>query len=153
MAILGIGTDIVDVARIEKLLRDKRDDFLARVFAAPEVVYCDSKARAAVHFAARFAAKEAFMKAIGTGWAKGVGFAEITVANDPDGKPSLRVTGQAKNILDGFGPSFLWLSLSHTREYAMAVVVIETSETSVATPRAAKTARTKTVTRTRNSKR
>ncbi|MBK9973375.1 MAG: holo-ACP synthase [Planctomycetes bacterium] len=125
MAILGIGTDIVDVARIEKLLRDKRDDFLPRVFSAQEVSYCDGKAAAAVHFAARFAAKEAFMKAIGTGWAKGVGFSEIAVTNDPDGKPVLQVKGIAKDILDGFGPSFLWLSLSHTKEYAMAMVVIE----------------------------
>lgn len=125
MAIMGIGTDIVDVARIEKLLRDKRDEFLARVFTPEEVAYCDGKARPAIHFAARFAAKEALMKAIGTGWAKGVGFGDIRVVNDPDGKPGLQTHGETKRILDGFGPSFLWLSLSHTKEYAMAVVVIE----------------------------
>lgn len=127
MAIVGIGTDIVDVARIEKLLRDKRDEFLARVFTPEEIAYCDEKARPAVHYAARFAAKEALMKAIGTGWAKGVGFGDIHVANDPDGKPGLQTQGETKRILDGFGPSFLWLSLSHTKEYAMAVVVIEKS--------------------------
>ncbi|MBE7491506.1 MAG: holo-ACP synthase [Planctomycetes bacterium] len=125
MAILGIGTDIVDVARIERLLRDKRDEFLARVFSPDEVAYCDAKARPAVHFAARFAAKEALMKAIGTGWAEGVGFQDIHVTNDPAGKPILQTQGETRRKLDGLGPSFLWLSLSHTREYAMAVVVIE----------------------------
>jgi holo-[acyl-carrier protein] synthase len=125
MAIVGIGTDIVDVARIEKLLRDKRDEFLARVFTPEEIAYCDEKARPAVHFAARFAAKEALMKAIGTGWAKGVGFGDIRVINNAEGKPDLQTQGETKRILDGFGPSFLWLSLSHTKEYAMAMVVIE----------------------------
>ncbi|MBX3474831.1 MAG: holo-ACP synthase [Planctomycetes bacterium] len=125
MAILGIGTDIVDVARIEKLLRDKRDEFLARVFTPEEAAYCDEKARPAIHYAARFAAKEALMKAIGTGWAKGVGFGDIRVVNDPDGKPGLQTQGETKRILDGFGPSFLWLSMSHTREYATATVIIE----------------------------
>lgn len=131
MAILGIGTDIVDVARIEKLLRDKRDEFLARVYTKEEIAYCDEKARPAVHFAARFAAKEALMKAIGTGWAKGVGFGDICVVNDPDGKPGLQTQGETRRILDGFGPSFLWLSLSHTKEYAMAMVVIEAKATAV----------------------
>jgi len=125
MAILGIGTDIVEVGRIEKLLTDKREEFLARVFTQTETEYCRTKARPAVHFAARFAAKEAFMKAIGTGWSQGVGFSQIGVANNEDGKPNLVVTGEAKAILDGLGPSFLWLSVSHTREYATATVVIE----------------------------
>jgi len=131
MAIVGIGTDIVDVARIEKLLRDKRDEFLARVFTPEEIAYCDEKARPAVHFAARFAAKEALMKAIGTGWAKGVGFGDIRVINNAEGKPDLQTQGETKRILDGFGPSFLWLSLSHTKEYAMAMVVIEAKATAV----------------------
>lgn len=128
MGLLGIGTDIVDVARIEKLLRDKRDEFLARVFSPEEIAYCSQMARPAVHFAARFAAKEALMKAIGTGWAEGVGFKDIHVTNDPAGKPVLQAQGETKRRLDGLGPSFLWLSLSHTKEYAMAVVVIESKQ-------------------------
>ncbi|MCB9933054.1 MAG: holo-ACP synthase [Planctomycetes bacterium] len=125
MAILGIGTDIVEVARIEKLLQDKRKEFLARVFTPTEIEYCRGKARPEIHFAARFAAKEAFMKAIGTGWSQGVGFSQIGVCNNEDGKPTLEISGEAKVVLDGLGPSFLWLSLSHTREYATATVVIE----------------------------
>jgi holo-[acyl-carrier protein] synthase len=125
MAILGIGTDIVEVARIQKLLRDKADEFLPRVFTTAEIDYCGRKANPALHYAGRFAAKEAFMKALGTGWAKGVGFGDIGVLNDTEGKPALHIAGEAKRILDGFGPSFLWLSLSHTREYATATVVIE----------------------------
>ena len=128
MAILGIGTDIVEVSRIEKLLHEKRKEFLARVFTPTEIDYCRGKARPEIHFAARFAAKEAFMKAIGTGWAKGVGFNQIGVCNTEDGKPVLEIDGEAKAVLDGFGPSFLWLSMSHTREYATATVVIEASE-------------------------
>lgn len=131
MAILGIGTDIVDVARIEKLLTDKREEFLERVFTPTEIAYCGGKAREAVHFAARFAAKEAFMKAIGTGWAKGVGFNQIGVSNNEEGKPGLSVTGEAKELLDGLGPSFLWLSLSHTRDYATATVVIESERDAI----------------------
>ncbi|MCB9895253.1 MAG: holo-ACP synthase [Planctomycetes bacterium] len=125
MAILGLGTDIVEVARIDKLLQDKRQEFLARVFTPIEIEYCRAKARPEIHFAARFAAKEAFMKAIGTGWSQGVGFSQIGVVNNEDGKPALEITGEAKTVLDGLGPSFLWLSMSHTREYATATVVIE----------------------------
>ena len=125
MAILGLGTDIVEVARIEKLLKDKREEFLARVFTPTETEYCRGKARPHIHFAARFAAKEAFMKAIGTGWAKGVGFNQIGVCNNEDGKPSLEISGEAKGVLDGLGPSFLWLSISHASEYATATVIIE----------------------------
>ena len=125
MGILGIGTDIVEVARIEKLLHDKRKEFLARVFTLTEIEYCRAKARAEIHFAARFAAKEAFMKAIGTGWSQGVGFNQIGVSNNEEGKPALEITGAAKAVLDGFGPSSLWLSMSHTREYATATVIIE----------------------------
>ena len=127
MAILGIGTDIIEVGRIEKLLTDKRQEFLDRVFTPTEVEYCRGTARPAVHFAARFAAKEAFMKAIGTGWSQGVGFSQIGVTNNEDGKPCLEITGEAKAILGGLGPSVLWLSMSHTREYATATVVIEKS--------------------------
>ncbi len=125
MAILGMGTDIVDVARIERLLADKREEFLDRVFTPTEVAYCGGKAREGVHFAARFAAKEAFMKAVGTGWAKGVSFNQIGVKNNDEGRPELSVTGEAKKLLDGLSPSFLWVSLSHTREHATATVIIE----------------------------
>ncbi|MCA8916238.1 MAG: holo-ACP synthase [Planctomycetes bacterium] len=125
MAILGLGTDIVEVARIDKLLQDKRKEFLARVFTTTEIEYCRGKAKPEIHFAARFAAKEAFMKAIGTGWSQGVGFNQIGVENNEDGKPALVITGEAKSRLDGLGPSSLWLSMSHTREYATATVVIE----------------------------
>jgi holo-[acyl-carrier protein] synthase len=125
MAIIGIGTDIVEVKRIEKLLASKREEFLSRVFSRKEAAYCEAKAKPAIHFAARFAAKEAFMKALGTGWAKGVGFRDITVSNNDDGKPSLEIVGKARVLLDEKGPTWLWLSLSHTREFAMAVAVIE----------------------------
>jgi holo-[acyl-carrier protein] synthase len=129
MGIQGLGTDIVEVARIERLLRDKGDEFKARVFTPHEIEYCNARPKPAPHFAARFAAKEAFMKAIGTGWAKGVGFTDIGVRNNPDGKPELEIAGEARRIIDGKGPSFLWLSMSHTNEYATATVIIESTGT------------------------
>ncbi|MCC6466326.1 MAG: holo-ACP synthase [Planctomycetes bacterium] len=125
MAILGIGTDIVEVARIKRMLDDKRELFLSRVYTANEIAYCTARARPEQHFAARFAAKEAFLKALGTGWAQGAGFTDAEVANDPQGRPALAITGRAKELLDGLGPSFLWVSLSHTNDYATATVVIE----------------------------
>jgi holo-[acyl-carrier protein] synthase len=139
MAILGIGTDIVEVARIERLLRDKGGEFLARVFTPTEVEYCNARPKPGPHFAARFAAKEAFMKAIGTGWAKGVGFGEIGVENNSDGKPRLVLTGEAQSFMDGKGPSFLWLSLSHTKDYATATVVIESTGAALPSPNPART--------------
>lgn len=125
MAILGIGTDIVEVSRIKRMLDDKRELFLSRVYTAAEVAYCTARARPEQHFAARFAAKEAFLKALGTGWAQGAGFAEVAVDNDAQGRPQLVTSGRAKELLDGLGPSFLWVSLSHTSEYATATVLIE----------------------------
>ncbi len=125
MAIIGIGTDLVEVKRIEKLLAGKREEFLSRVFTPAEAAYCEAKARPSLHFAARFAAKEAFMKALGTGWAKGVGFGDIVIVNDESGQPGYEIAGETRKLLDSRGPTWLWLSISHTREFAMAVAVIE----------------------------
>lgn len=128
MAIVGIGTDIVDVARIQKLLDEKPEEFLSRVFTEIEVNYCRSKKRPAVHYAARFAAKEAFMKAIGTGWAKGVGFSQVGIINDDDGAPSLIITGQALTCMTDKGANFAHISASHTHEYATATVILESRD-------------------------
>ncbi|MHC4840912.1 MAG: holo-ACP synthase [Planctomycetota bacterium] len=128
MAIVGIGTDIVDVARIQKLLDEKPDEFLSRVFTETEIDYCRTKKRPAVHYAARFAAKEAFMKAIGTGWAKGVGFGQIGVINDDDGAPSLVLTEQALTCMADAGATKTHVTASHTNEYATATVILENTD-------------------------
>ncbi|MCC6573618.1 MAG: holo-ACP synthase [Planctomycetes bacterium] len=127
MAIIGIGTDIVAVSRIARMLEEKREDFVARVYTQREVKYCEAQARPNLHFAARFAAKEALMKALGTGWAEGVGFNQIGVANRDDGGPEYELSGRALELLEGENASRVWLSLSHTDDFAVATAVIETA--------------------------
>jgi holo-[acyl-carrier protein] synthase len=123
--IFGIGTDIIEVARMEeKLLRT--EGLKAEVFTPAEIAYCESKKYPAQHFAARFAAKEAFFKAMGTGWADGYRFAEIEVVNDPSGRPRLRVHGRVEGFCRDRGVAGMQVSLAHVKEYAKAVVVLET---------------------------
>lgn len=119
----GLGTDICDVARIEKSL--KKDAFKNLVFTDAERAYCDSKTHPAQHYAARFAAKEAYMKAIGMGWTSDSDFREIEVVKDLNDAPSLILHGKTKMKATELKLNSLWLSMSHTRNYATAVVVID----------------------------
>ncbi len=121
--IRGIGIDVVAVERMRRWLEDR--DLLHRFFAPEEreAIY-ERKDGAALSLAARFAAKEAFAKALGTGF-KGFGLREVWVVNDALGKPVLRVTGRAERALRRVGGSVLWLSLTHEQENAIAMVVIE----------------------------
>ena len=100
--------------------------FVERVFTAGEREYCESKgAAAAQSYAARFAAKEAFLKAIRTGWRGKLGWQDIEVASDADGAPSLLLTGEARVLADRLGASAVHLSISHTSEHAVAQVLLE----------------------------
>lgn len=123
--VLSIGIDIVEVYRIrEAVARTPR--FAERVFTEAERQYCESKgAAAAQSYAGRFAAKEAFLKAIKTGWRGKIGWQEIEVETDADGVPSLRVSGEAKRIADERGATAIHLSISHTAEHAVAQVLLE----------------------------
>jgi len=124
--ILGIGTDIIEVARIRKVM--ERDlGFREKIFTPHEMEYCDSKRDKYPHYAARFSAKEAFLKAIGTGWRFGIRFGEIEVTHDPLGKPEINVYGKAKEWCKNEAVSKIHVSLSHLKEMATAVVLIETS--------------------------
>lgn len=122
--IIGIGTDIVEVSRIEKLI-EKNPSFLDKVYTDAEIAYCRAKAAMAQSFAARFAAKEAVMKAFGTGWAKGVSFKEIEVVNDGEGKPMVALSGKSLDYANKLRFQAIHLSLSHEKGYAVAFVVIE----------------------------
>jgi len=122
--IIGIGTDIIEVIRIERLLT-KQKRFQARIFTEKEIAYCESKKNKAQNYAARFAAKEAFLKAIGTGWRKGIAFKEIEVVNNEQGKPELFLSGTAKEYTDNLGITNIQLSLSHLKDLAIAVVTAE----------------------------
>ena len=122
--IFGVGTDIIEVARVEeKLLRT--GGLKAKLFTETERAYCDSKHRPALHYAARFAAKEAFLKAMGTGWTGGHKFSEIEVVNNALGKPELFVHGKVAEFCASRGITGMQVSLSHIKELAKAVVVLE----------------------------
>ena len=108
----------------ETLARTPR--FAERVFTEPERAYCEGRGVvAAQHYAARFAAKEAFLKALGTGWRDGIAWHDVAVANHDDGRPFLVITGQAREIYENLGANAAHLSLSHTAEHAIAQVVLE----------------------------
>ena len=128
--IFGAGTDIIEVQRVEdKLLRT--GGLKDRLYTAREIAYCESKHRPALHFAARFAAKEAFLKAMGTGWSGGHKFSEIEVVNNALGKPELFVHGKVKEFCEAHGITAMEVSLTHIKDVASAVVVLEKIPTSI----------------------
>jgi holo-[acyl-carrier protein] synthase len=122
--IFGVGTDIIEVQRVEeKLIRTV--SLKEKLFTPTEIAYCDSKHRPALHYAARFAAKEAFLKAMGTGWSGGHKFSEIEVVNNTLGKPELFVHGKVNEFCRAHGITGMQVSLSHIKDLAKAVVVLE----------------------------
>jgi len=123
--IISTGIDIVEVYRIaETMTRTPR--FTERVFTPREREYCDAKgAAAAQSYAGRFAAKEAFLKAIKTGWRGKIAWHDIEILNDAEGVPSLHIKGEASKILAERGAEFVHLSISHTAEHAVASVILE----------------------------
>ena len=124
--IFGVGTDIIEVARVEQKLT-RTEGLKKKLFTEIEAAYCESKHRPALHYAARFAAKEAFLKAMGTGWSGGHKFDEIEIVNDPLGKPELFVSGKVREFCGARGVVRMSVSLSHVKEMAAAVVILETS--------------------------
>ena len=126
--IVAIGIDIIEVARIrEVLLRTPR--FRERVFTPAERAYCDSRgAVAAQHYAARFAAKEAALKALQTGWRGGISWQDVEVASRESGAPYLVLRGPVLELFNNSGAAAAHLSLSHTTEHAIAQVILERIE-------------------------
>jgi len=125
MRIIGHGIDLVPVSRIAEMLAEHGERFLERCFSPAEQAYMASSPKHREHLAARFAAKEAAMKALGTGLADGVSWLDFEVSNNPAGKPALRVAGRAAAIAAERGISRWWISLSHTADAAMASVIAE----------------------------
>jgi holo-[acyl-carrier protein] synthase len=123
--IVGTGIDIVEVPRIAQAIARFGDRFLHRIFTPGEIRYCDSKQNRAERYAARFAAKEAGLKAIGTGWRLGVAWKELEVRREPSGRPTLVFTGRAAEFANGLGAKHAFLSLSHTADHAIAQVILE----------------------------
>jgi holo-[acyl-carrier protein] synthase len=123
--IVGTGIDIAEVQRIRKAIERHGERFLKRVFTDGEIQYCESKANRAERYAARFAAKEAGMKAIGTGWNHGVRWRDFEVARRPGGRPILLLHGKAAEFAATLGATNVTLSLTHTARQAMAQVILE----------------------------
>jgi holo-[acyl-carrier protein] synthase len=126
--IVSIGIDIIEVARIREVLA-RTPRFAERVFTAAERAYCESRgAVAAQHYAARFAAKEAMLKALQTGWRGGIGWQDVEIAARESGAPFLILHGMVQELLAASGATATHLSLSHTSEHAIAQVVLERVE-------------------------
>jgi holo-[acyl-carrier protein] synthase len=123
--IVGIGTDICEVERIRQAITRFGDRFLRRCFTPHEIAYCQSKANSVERFAGRFAAKEAAMKALGTGLSRGVSWQDFNVGRMPGGRPVLELSGRAAQIAAGLGAIRTHLSITHVPEQAVAFVILE----------------------------
>src|SRR6201746_1603768 len=124
--VLGLGTDLMETRRVQESIDRYGDRFLERIFTAPEIAYClRKKKNAAESFAARFAAKEAGAKALGTGISRGVSWKEFEVRREVSGRPTLHLSGRAAEMAEAMGVRRGSFSLTHSRELALAVVVAE----------------------------
>jgi holo-[acyl-carrier protein] synthase len=128
MPIVGTGVDVAEVARVRAALEDPQTGarFKARVFTADEQTYCEARGVGRYQsYAARFAAKEAMMKALGYGWGRHIGWLDIEVARESDGRPTVRLYGKGAASAASAGVSRVHVALTHTREIAIAQVVVE----------------------------
>ncbi len=123
--IYGVGIDIVKIARIQSALERFGSRFRGRIFTSVEDAYCLEKAKAHLHFALRFAAKEAFVKAIGTGIREGITWKDIEIRNEESGKPALHLYGMSAELCAKLGIRQKFVSLSHEEDYGVAVVILE----------------------------
>ena len=125
MAIVGTGVDLAEVDRIAQSLRTFGTRFQERVFTPGEIAYCERFKNRAERYAARFAAKEAGMKALGTGWRQGIRWVDLEVVRQPGGRPTLVFSGEAARIAERMGVRHVALSLTHTAQQALAQVILE----------------------------
>lgn len=123
--ILGTGVDLAEVARIRDAVERYGQRFIGRIYTPGEIAYVERKANRYERYAGRFAAKEAGMKAIGTGWKRGVRWQDFEVANLPSGRPTLRLHGEAAKIAERLGVKSVQLSITHTAQLGMAHVILE----------------------------
>jgi holo-[acyl-carrier protein] synthase len=124
--IIGTGVDIVEIERLRKIIDRLKDRFIVRVFTAGEQKYCRNHRNPLPHFAARFAAKEAVFKALGTGWAKGVTWLDVDVRREGQDAPTIVLHGEAQRLSASKGVHKVHLSLSHSEQWAVAMVILET---------------------------
>jgi len=122
--VAGVGIDMIEIDRVAVKI-EKGSGFRELVFSEKEIAYCELKADKYQHYGARFAAKEAFFKALGTGWLNGTAFNEVEISNNADGKPELTLIGRTGELLSGQGPMKISVSLTHLKTIASAIVIIE----------------------------
>jgi holo-[acyl-carrier protein] synthase len=120
MTVLGIGTDIVECLRVAQMIERHGEIFLTRVFTPYEIEYCSARKAATQHYAGRFAAKEAVLKALGTGWTRGIHWRDIEVRNELGGKPRIALAGGARDLCAKMGIAEMHISISHCRTHATA---------------------------------
>ncbi len=120
--IFGIGSDIIEIERVGKSIL--KEEFKQKLYSEREIAYCEAN-RKAESYAARFAGKEAFFKALGTGWRDGLILTEVEILNDELGKPYIELSGKTKEIVEAKGVKHIHISLSHSKENAIAYVVLE----------------------------
>jgi holo-[acyl-carrier protein] synthase len=120
MRIQGIGADIVECLRIAQMIERHGELFLQRVFTPHEIAYCQDRKAATQHFAGRWAAKEAVLKAMGTGWTRGIAWQDVEVRNEFGGKPQIVLGGGAREICGNLGIERVMITISHCRHYATA---------------------------------
>ena len=120
MEIVGVGTDIVECLRIGRMIEQHGELFLCRVFTEREIRYCQARKRTTEHFAGRWAAKEAILKALGVGWRRGLTWTDVEVRNDGGGRPQVLLCGAAKEIAVNRRVGDVLLSIAHCRAYAVA---------------------------------
>ena len=123
--IVGLGLDVAEVDRIEAAITRHGAPFIERLFTAAEAAYCERYANRFERYAARFAVKEAAMKALGTGWRHGVRWRDIEVTRDPSGKPGLRLEGVAREFAERLGARNITVSITHSGNLALAQVIFE----------------------------
>ncbi|HEX9975428.1 MAG TPA: holo-ACP synthase, partial [bacterium] len=124
--IFGIGIDIIEVARIQKQIDTESNSFVKKIFTEKEIEYCETKIKnKAQNYAVRFAAKEAFFKALGTGWRDGFLWKDVEIDNDELGKPNILLSGKSKLFIQKNNILKIHVSLSHIKEIAVAVVILE----------------------------
>lgn len=123
--ILGTGVDLAEVERIRAAVARYGRRFIERIYTAGEIAYVERRANRFERYAGRFAAKEAGMKAIGTGWRRGVRWRDFEVANLPSGRPTLKLHGEAARVAQELGVKLISLSITHTAELGMAHVILE----------------------------
>ena len=123
MSVIGIGTDIVECLRIAQMIERHGELFIGRVYTPHEIGYCSARKAATQHYTGRWAAKESVLKALGTGWSRGVSWRDMEIRNDGDGNPRVALAGGAKEISDSMGINEFLVSISHCRSHATAIAV------------------------------